>query len=114
VIERHPAMVRENHTDCCLPRPNGTAKNPETCWRPKGKGTPPSRQVPPQPESPPAPSDDDESSETEGMPSAYVYIHTLLPHALFVQRIACARKILFQICLLMMFHSQVSTLSAAW
>jgi hypothetical protein len=29
-IERHPAMVRENQTDGCLPCQNGTAKNPET------------------------------------------------------------------------------------
>jgi hypothetical protein len=28
-IERHPAMVRENQTDSCLPCQNGTAKNPE-------------------------------------------------------------------------------------
>jgi len=30
-IKRHPAMVRENQTDGCLPCQNGTAKNPETC-----------------------------------------------------------------------------------
>jgi hypothetical protein len=78
--------------------PNGTAKNPETRWRCKGKGAPPPRWVPPEPKSPPLPSDDDESSETEGMPPAYVYIHTLLPNARFLPRIAYAIKILFQIC----------------
>jgi len=29
-IERHPAMVRENQTDGCLPCQNGTAKSPHT------------------------------------------------------------------------------------
>ena len=98
VIERHPAMVRENQTDGCLPCQNGTAKNPETRWRRKGKGAPPPRRAPPRPESPPVPADDDERSETAGMPPAYVYIHTSLPNARFLPRIACAIKILFQIC----------------
>jgi len=40
-IERHPAMVRENQTDGCLPCENSAAKNPETCWRCKVKGAPP-------------------------------------------------------------------------
>ena len=31
-MERHPAMVRENQTEGCLPFQNGTAKNPQTCW----------------------------------------------------------------------------------
>ena len=96
-IEKHPAMVRENQTDGCLPCPNGTAKNPETRWRRKGKGAPPPRWAPPRPESPPVPSDDNERSETEGMPPAYVYIHTLLPNDRFSPRIACTIKILFQI-----------------
>jgi hypothetical protein len=30
-MERHLAMVHENQMDGCLPCPNGTAKNPETC-----------------------------------------------------------------------------------
>ena len=97
-IERHPAMVRENQSDSCLPCQNGTAKNTETRWRHKGKGAPPPRWVPPRPESPLLPSDDDETSETEGMPPAYVYIHTLFPNARFFPRIACMMKILFQIC----------------
>jgi len=112
-IERHPGMVRENQTDGCLPCQNGTAKNPETRWRPKGKGAPPPRRVPPRPESPPVPSDDNERTETEGMPPVYVYIHTSLPNAKFLPSIACAIKILFQICWLMMVHSQVNTLSDA-
>ena len=40
-MERHPAMVWENQKDGCLPCPNGTAKNPQTRWRPKGMGAPP-------------------------------------------------------------------------
>ena len=97
-IERHPAMVRENQMDGCLPCQNGTANNAQTRWRRKGKGTPPPKPAPPRPESPPVPSDDEESSETEGMPPAYVYIHTLLPNARFLPRIACAITILFHIC----------------
>jgi len=113
-IERHLAMVRENQTDGCLPCPYGPAKNPQTRWRRKGKGAPAPRLPPPQPESPPVPSDDEESSETECMPPAYIYIHSPLPNARLLPMIACAIKIQFQICWLMMIHSQVSTLSAAW
>jgi len=97
-IERHKAMVCENQTDGCLPWQNGTAKNPETRWRRKGKGAPPPRRALPRPESPPVPADDDERSEKAGMPPAYVYIHTSLPNTRFLPRIACAIKILFQIC----------------
>jgi len=32
-MERHPAMVYKNHTAGCLPCQNGTAKNPQPCWR---------------------------------------------------------------------------------
>jgi hypothetical protein len=97
-IERHPAMVQENQTDGCLPCQNGTAKNPETRWRRKGKGAPPPRRAPPRPESPPVPCDDDEGSETDGTPPTYVCTHILLPNARFLPRIACAMKIIFQIC----------------
>jgi hypothetical protein len=97
-IERHPAMVRKNQTDRCLPSPNGTAHNPETCWRHKGKGTPRQRRAPPRPESPPVTADDDQRSEPEGMAPAYVYIQTSLPNARLLPRIACAIYIFFQIC----------------
>ena len=97
-IERHPAMARENQTDGCLPCQNGTAKNPQTQLRRKGNGAPPPRPAPPRAESPPVPSDDEESSETEGMPPACMDIHTPLPNAQFLPRIACAIKISFQIC----------------
>jgi hypothetical protein len=97
-IGKHPAMVYENHTDGYLPCPNGTTKNPETRWRCDDKGAPHPRRAPPRPESPPVPDDDDDRAETAGMPPPYVYIHTLLPNARFVPRMACAIKILFQIC----------------
>jgi hypothetical protein len=97
-IERHQAMVRENQTDGCLPCQNGTAKNPATGWRCKGKGAPQPRRALPRPESPPVPADDNERSETAGMPPAYVYLHTSLHNARFLPRITCAIKILFQIC----------------
>jgi len=58
-IARHLAMVRGNQTDGCLRYQNGTAKNPQTRWRHKGKGAPPPRPAPPRPESPPEPSDDE-------------------------------------------------------
>jgi len=85
-IECHLAMVRENQTDGCLPCQNGTAKIPQTRWRRKGTGAPPPRPAPPLPRMPPAPPDDSErtlSSETDGVPAGYVYIHTPLPSTQF-------------------------------
>jgi len=85
-IERHPAMVHENQMDGCLPCQNGTAKNPQTRWRCNGTGAPPPRQAPPRPTKPPSLPDDSErtqSSETEGVPPGYEYIHTPLPSARF-------------------------------
>jgi len=40
-IEKHEAMLRQNHTASCLPCQNRTAKNPETRWKCKGTGVPP-------------------------------------------------------------------------
>jgi len=83
-IEIHPAMVRENQTDSCLPRQNGTAKNFQTCWRRNGMGAPPPRPVPLRPGTPPAHPEDSErnhNSEIEGVQPGYVYIHTPLPSA---------------------------------
>ena len=83
-IERHPAMVQENQTDGCLPCQNGTAKNPQTHWRRKGMGAPPPEPAPPSPTMPPAPPGGNEgtpSSEIEGVPPGYVYIHTSLPNS---------------------------------
>jgi hypothetical protein len=97
-IKRHLAMVCQNQTDGCLPCQNGTTITPEIRWRRNGKGAPLPRWAPPRPKSPPVPADDDERYETAGMPPSYVYIHTSLPNARFWPRIACAIKILFQIC----------------
>jgi len=86
-IERHLANVRENQTDGWLPCQNGTAKNPQTRWRRIGTGASAPPPVPPRPGAPPAPPDDSErtqSSETEGVPPGYVYIHTPLRSARFI------------------------------
>jgi len=40
-IERHPAMLRQNHTDGCLLCPNGTTMNLQAGWKPTGIGAPP-------------------------------------------------------------------------
>jgi hypothetical protein len=72
VMERHPAMVYKNHTANCLPCQNGTAKNPQTCWKHKGTAAPPPEPAAPPPGTPPAPPGDpegNESYEIEGMPS---------------------------------------------
>jgi len=85
-IDRHPAMIQEHQIDSCLPCPNDTAKNPRTRWRCKGRSAPPPRLAPPRPKTPLAPPDASErtqSSETEGGPPGYVYIHTPLPSARF-------------------------------
>ena len=39
-IERHPAMLCQNHMPRCLPCQNCTTKNPQTCYRRKGSGEP--------------------------------------------------------------------------
>ena len=66
-IQRHLSMLRRNQTSGCLPCQNGTAKNPQTWWRRKGTGAPPSARLrvqtpepsphpPGTPPAPPAPS----------------------------------------------------------
>jgi len=40
-MTRHPAMLRENQMDCCHPRQNGIAQDPQTRGRRKGTGAPP-------------------------------------------------------------------------
>jgi hypothetical protein len=32
-MARHLAIIRQNNMDGGSPRPNGTAMNPQTCWR---------------------------------------------------------------------------------
>jgi len=41
MMERHQAMIRQNHMDCCLPSQHHKARNPQTCWRRSGLGAPP-------------------------------------------------------------------------
>jgi len=69
-IERHQVMVRDNQTDGCLSCRNGTANNPQTRWGCSGTGAPPLQCAPRRSGTPPAASDDDESSETDGVPPA--------------------------------------------
>jgi len=86
-IERYPAMVQENQMDGCVPCQNGTAKNPQTCWKREGTGAPPPRPATQRPGTPPAPTDDSERSqcsETEGVPPGNVYIHTPYPSTRFL------------------------------
>jgi hypothetical protein len=40
VMEGQPAILHQNHTARCPPCQNGTAKNPQTCWRHQGPGVP--------------------------------------------------------------------------
>jgi len=44
-MERHPAMLRENQIDGCVPCQNGTAQNPQTHCTRKGTGAPPPEQL---------------------------------------------------------------------
>jgi len=94
-MERHPAMVCQNHTAGCLPCQNGTVKNPETGWRLKGPGiAPPTRCrqtpvptpeiTPPLPGTPPAATPNSSGAyclENINLPAGYAYSHTSLPWA---------------------------------
>ena len=101
-MERHPAMLQENQTDCCLRCQNGTAQNPLTRWRCKGMGAPPPerfRQPTPElrphpPGMPPVPPGDNEAahvSEIDGVPPGYVNIHNHLPSSQFFNHDAYAK-----------------------
>jgi len=84
VIERHTAMVRENHMDGFLPCQNGKALNLVTRWRGTGTAAPPLRPAPLRARMPPVPpevSERTQRSKTDGVPPGYVYIHTRLPSA---------------------------------
>jgi hypothetical protein len=96
-IHRHPAMLRQNQTPGCLPCQNGTAKNPQTCWRRKGTGAPPRVRhrlrtpqptphppdIPPTPPAPPGNISEAQPSEVVNLPARYTYSHTALPCAEF-------------------------------
>jgi len=90
-IQRHTAMLRYNQTSSCLPCQNGTAKNPQTHWRRKGKGAPPpaccrvrTPHPPGTPATPPAPTGNTsgvQPSEIVNLLGWYTYSHTALPCA---------------------------------
>jgi len=91
-IQRHPAMLRQNQTSCCLPCQNGTAKNPQIRGTRKGTGAPPPARrrewipepTPPPPGTPPAPTGNTsrpQSAEIINLPAGYTYSHTALPCA---------------------------------
>jgi len=80
--EIHPSMVRDNQMDSCLAGRNGAPKNMPTRWRCEGTGAPPPEPASPPPRMPPAPPSDNEgdhSSQIEGLPHRYRYIHTRIP-----------------------------------
>ena len=91
-IERHPAMLCQNHTAGCRPCENGTPKNPQTRQRCKATGAfPPNqyRQLTPEltpslPSMPPAPTSNNARAQLSQMvylPAGYAYSHTSLPCA---------------------------------
>jgi hypothetical protein len=91
-IQRHPAMLCYKQKYGCLPCQNGTAKNLQTCWRPKGSGAPPPARrrvrtpelTPPQPGMPPAPTSNTsgaQPSEIVNLPAGYTSSYTALPCA---------------------------------
>jgi len=99
-IESHPAMVYKNQIDRCLPCQNGTAKNPQTCWRRKGAAAPPPDLAASPPGRPPplgaqhAPQgeiDGYESQEIQGIPTLSVYIHSSHPNSPFFNHNAYAK-----------------------
>jgi len=91
-IQRHLAMLRQNQTSGCRPCQNGTGKNPQTCWRRKGTGTPPPDRrreqtpepTPPLPRTTPAPTGNTsevQPSHIVTLPTGYTYSHAALPCA---------------------------------
>jgi len=102
-MERHLAMLRESQTDGCLPCHDGTAQNPQTCWRRKGMGAPPLERLrqltpgeptPHPPKMPPVSLGKNEAAHVsviEGVLPRYVDIHTPLPGAQFFNLDAYAK-----------------------
>ena len=113
-MERHPAIVYKNHTAGCHPCQNGTAKNPETCWRRKGTAALSPELVAPPPGTPPVPPGDaegNERDEIQGMPSSCVYMHSSLPNTQCFNHNAFAKESKRdKDCI----PDLLSTLSAAW
>jgi len=129
-IERHLAILRQNHRARCLPSQTATANNLQTCWRCKGTGAPAPgwrrhstpEPTPPLSETPTAPAGNNfraQRSQFINLPAGYTYSPTSLPSAefsllMYLPRIASMIQILFQICWLMKEHPLISTLSAVW
>jgi len=101
-MERHQAVIWENQTDGCLPCQNGIAQNPHTRWRCKITGAPPPERLreptpeltPHPPETPLVPPGNNKAahpSEIQDMPTRYVYKHTPLPSAQFLNLDAYAK-----------------------
>jgi len=91
-IQRHPAMHRQNQTSGFLPCQNGTAKNPQRRWTPKGTAAPPPARrseriqepTPPPPGRPPTPSGNTsgaQPAEIINLPAQYTDSHTPRPCA---------------------------------
>jgi len=95
-MERHRAMICQNHKDGCLPCQNGTSRNPQTRWRHKDTGAPPPVQprhetsdptpslpgTPSPPGTPPAPSGPIQGThrlQTNNLPVANADSHVPLP-----------------------------------
>jgi len=91
--ERHPAMLRQNHTPGCLSCLIGTAHNPLTCWGRKGTGAstpnrhrhqtsePTPEPTPPLPGAPSASTGDTSGArrlEIINSPAGYAHSHTSL------------------------------------
>jgi len=89
-MDRHPAMLHQNHTARCLSCQNGTPKHLQTRWRHKGTGAPPPNRcrqptpepTPPLPRSAPCQTSNKwgaEHSKNLNLPAGYAYSHTS-PH----------------------------------
>ena len=93
-MERHPALVRENQMDGFLPCRNCIAMNLQTRLRWEETGASPPDQVTPPPGMPPVPPRDNDGAKHSAMdcvPPGYVYIHTPLPNAQFLNLDAFAK-----------------------
>jgi len=89
-IQRHPAMLRQNNSSGCLLCQNGTAKNPQTCWRRKGTGAPlpdqrreptpqPTPSLPGTPAAPTGNTSGVQPSQIVDLPAGYMYSFTAFP-----------------------------------
>jgi len=97
-----PAMLRQNHSDGCLPCQNGTAKNLQTHCRCTAPGAPPPNRcrqlspehLPPLPGMPPAPPGYNaaaQCSQIINLPAGYMYSHASPPSAEFCTLDECAQ-----------------------